>query len=322
LFPENTIDGFRQAFDLGLRMFELDVGMTADGQVVVSHDLALNPNITRDASGQFLAGTPPLIHELTYAELNRYDVGRIRPASHYRLLYRAQKPNDGARVPRLIDVLSLLPEASFIIELKTDPRYPERSVAPEHLADAVLAIVDAAGASGRVILESFDWRGPRYVRRIRPDLRLAWLTRQGTERDAALWWDGQTPEAFAGSVPATVAAQSGATQTGTTQTGITQTGTTQTGTTQTGTTQTGASGGIDAAGIEQAADIWAPAFEMLSWAEVARAHDLGLLVMPWTVNRRAAMRRLIEWGVDGLITDRPDKAMIVVRDFAGIAQSA
>ena len=51
LFPENTIEGFRQCLDMGVRSFELDVGMTADGIVVVSHDLALNPVITRDGSG-------------------------------------------------------------------------------------------------------------------------------------------------------------------------------------------------------------------------------------------------------------------------------
>jgi glycerophosphoryl diester phosphodiesterase len=284
LFPENTIDGFRDALDLGVRMFELDVGMTADGVVVVSHDLALNPAVTRDASGRFLSGTPPLIHALTYAELSRYDVGRIRPASHYRLLHRAQQANDGARVPRLVDVLRLVPEANFIIELKTDPRYPGRTAAPEQLADAVLSIVDTAGATGRVIVESFDWRGPRYIRRRRPEIRLAWLTRPGTEREAALWWDGQIPAAFGRSVPATVAAQGGAIR--------------------------GEIGG------EIRGEIWAPASETLTRAEIAHAHDLGLRVMPWTVNRRAAMRRLIGWGVDGLITDRPDKAMIVTAALA------
>jgi glycerophosphoryl diester phosphodiesterase len=262
LFPENTIEGFCQAHQLGVRSFELDVGMTADNVVVVSHDLALNPNIARDASGQFLTGPAPLIHDLTYAELRNYDVGRIRPASRYRILHRAQTPCDGARVPTLEDVLRRLPDARFIIELKTHPRHPGHTATPEDLADAVLAIVDAAGAASRIIVESFDWRGPRHIRRIRPEIELAWLTREETVRDAALWWDGQIT---ANSVPAAVAAQGGT--------------------------------------------VWAPAFETLTRASIAEAHDLGLRVIPWTVNRRAAMRRLIGWGVDGLITDRPDVAM-------------
>jgi glycerophosphoryl diester phosphodiesterase len=262
LFPENTVKGFRASLDLGVRSFELDVGMTADNVVVVSHDLALNPAITRDANGQWLSGTGPLIHHLTFDDLSAYDVGRIRPATTYRILYRAQKSSDGAQVPALADVLRLSVEANFIIELKTDPRHPDWTADPAALADAVLAVVDTTGAGKRVILESFDWRGPRHVRRIRPDITLAWLTREETERDAALWrgtaHGGKT-------VPATVAAEGG--------------------------------------------PIWAPAFATVTRASVAEAHDLGLRVLPWTVNRRAAMRGLIAWGVDGLITDRPDVAM-------------
>jgi glycerophosphoryl diester phosphodiesterase len=268
LFPENTIEGFRQSLDIGVHSFELDVGMTADGVIVVCHDPALNPDITRDASGQWLNGARPLIHHLTFDALRNYDVGRIRPASLYRVLYRAQTPLDGARIPTLREVLSLSSEATFIIELKTDPRRPGWTADPVRLAEEVLAVVDAAGATDRVILESFDWRGPRHIRRIRPDIRLAWLTRADTARDAGLWWNGVLPADYKNSIPATVAAQGG--------------------------------------------QIWAPMAETLSRAGVAEAHELGLRVFPWTVNRRTAMRQLIAWDVDGLITDRPDVAMAVL----------
>ena len=268
LFPENTIEGFRQCLALGVRSFELDVGMTADGVVVVSHDPALNPAITRDASGQWLSGPTPLIHHLTIDALRSYDVGRIRLGTSYRTLFRAQKGCDGARVPTLEDVLRLSAEATFIIELKTDPRHPDWTADPATLAQTVLAVVDAADATGRVILESFDWRGPRHVRRIRPEIKLAWLTRDETVREAVLWWDGVNPEDFGNSVPAAVAAQGG--------------------------------------------QIWAPAADSVTRAAIDEAHARGLTVIPWTVNRRAAMRRLIRWGVDGLMTDRPDVAATVI----------
>ena len=262
LFPENTLEGFRDTLALGVRWCELDVGMTADGVVVVCHDPALNPAITRDAAGAWIAAPGPLIHTLTLAALRRYDVGRIRPLTPYRMLFRAQKGGDGIRVPTLEEVLRLSPDACFIIELKTDPRHPGHTAAPGRMAEAVLALVDATGMADRVIVESFDWRGPRHVRRVRPDIRTAWLTSAATERAAALWWDGIP---LATSVPAAVAATGGET--------------------------------------------WAPAWETLTRAAVAKAHALGLRVLPWTVNRRAAMRRLIRWGVDGLITDRPDVAL-------------
>jgi len=267
LFPENSVEGFRQCLALGLRSFELDVGLTADGVVVVSHDLALNPAITRGAGGNWLNHTGPLLYHLTFDAVRSYDVGRIRPATPYRLLHRSQRGRDGVRIPTLEEVLLLSSEAQFIIELKTDPRHPDWTAMPAAMAEAVLEVIDRAGAAGRVIIESFDWRGPRHVRRIRPDLRTAWLTRDETVRDAALWWDGITLADFANSVTAAVAAQGG--------------------------------------------QIWAPGWETLTQASVAEAHDLGLQVIPWTVNRRAVLRRMIGWGVDGVITDRPDVASLI-----------
>jgi len=271
LFPENTIAGFRSAWHLGVRAFELDVGMTADGVVVVSHDLALNPDITRGPDGAWLTRPGPLIRSLTLADLSRYDVGRIRPRTVYSGLHRTQQPHDGARIPALADVLAAVPDARFTIELKTDPRHPDWTVTPAHLAEATIAVVDAAGAADRVMLESFDWRGPRHLRRLRPLLPLAWLTRRETERDADLWWD--RPWA-GGSVPRAVAAEGG--------------------------------------------QVWAPEHPGLTREHVAEAHELGLLVLPWTVNRAADMRRLIGWSVDGLITDRPDVALTVISSILAV----
>lgn len=264
LFPENTMEGFRAALAMGIDAVELDVGMTADGVVVVSHDLLLNPDITRDARGDWLSQPGPALRHLTAAALAGYDVGRLRPGSVYAAQFPQQRPNDGARIPTLVAVLQIGPAVRFTVELKSDPHHPDRTVPPAMLADATLGVVDAAGATSRIVLESFDWRGPRHVRRTRPDVRLAWLTRPETIRDARLWWDGPHPSDFGGSVPRAVAAEGG--------------------------------------------PIWAPDHTDLTQDQVAEAHDLGLLILPWTVNNPAAMRRLLAWGADGLITDRPDLA--------------
>jgi glycerophosphoryl diester phosphodiesterase len=267
LFPENTLDGFLAARAFGVEAFELDVGMTADGVVVVSHDPALNPDITRDAAGAWLTGRGPLIRSLTMHALAGYDVGRIRPGSPTFLRFPHQAPHDGARIPTLAAVLAGVPDARFTIEVKTDPAHPDWTAPPDALADATLAVIDAAGAASRVILESFDWRVQRHVRRDRPELALAWLTRAETVRDAALWWDGVIAGA---SVPMCVAAEGG--------------------------------------------PVWAPDHTDLTEAQVHEAHALDLLVLPWTVNREADIVRLIGWGVDGLISDRPDLALSVWRN--------
>jgi glycerophosphoryl diester phosphodiesterase len=270
LFPENTQEGFAAALALGIDALELDVALTADGVVVVVHDPALNPNLTRDAHGAWLEPPTPLLRSLRAAQLLAYDVGRLRPGTAYTALYPDQTPRDGARIPTLDAVLRLNRSAQFIIELKTFPGEPGRSASGPELAEAVIAIADAAGVTPQITVEGFDWRGPRHLRRIRPDVRLAWLTRAETVRGAATWWDGPTPADFGGSVPRAVAAEGG--------------------------------------------PVWAPDHNDLTDALVREAQALGLQVMPWTVNAPADMRRLIEWGVDGLVTDRPDLAQAVTAE--------
>jgi glycerophosphoryl diester phosphodiesterase len=65
---------------------------------------------------------------------------------------------------------------------------------------------------------------------------------------------------------------------------------------------------VDAAGCA----VWSPYFEDLTSEALARAHDLGLEVVVWTVNQPDAMDALIEMGVDGIITDYPDRLRAVM----------
>jgi glycerophosphoryl diester phosphodiesterase len=273
LFPENTMAGFAGALAIGVDTLELDVGMTADGVVMVTHDARLNPDITRTRNGPWLAAAGPAIHSLRAADLADYDVGRIRPGTAYAARYPDQAPCDGAGIPALADVLRIDPQVTFNVELKTFPS-PGLTAQGGVMADAVAAVADAAGASSRLIVQSFDWRGPRHLRRTRPDIRLAWLTRTAILVDARLWWDGPHPSDYGGSVPRAVAAEGGPT--------------------------------------------WAPEHADLTPEMLAEAHTLGLGVVPWTVNRPEDMRRLIGWGVDGLITDRPDLARVALAE-AGFA---
>src|SRR4051794_18770412 len=87
LFPENTLEGFAAALGIGVGAIELDVATTADGVVVVTHDLRLNPDLVRGPDGAWLAAPGPPVRSLTLAELRHYDVGRLRPGSDYAALY-------------------------------------------------------------------------------------------------------------------------------------------------------------------------------------------------------------------------------------------
>jgi glycerophosphoryl diester phosphodiesterase len=270
LFPENTLAGFAGALAIGVDVLELDVAVTADDVVVVTHDPRLNPDITRTRNGTWLDAPGVAIRSLRAGQLNDYDVGRIRPDSAYATLHPAQVPHDGATIPTLADVLRVDPSVRFNIELKTFPWHPGLALDGAAMADAVVAVADAQGAADRIIVQSFDWRGPRRLRRTRPDIDLAWLTSAALLAGVRVWWDGPLPADFGGSVARAVAAEGGRT--------------------------------------------WGPEHDDLTEETLAEAHALGLRVVPWTVNRPRDMRRLIRWGVDGLITDRPDLARAVLTE--------
>jgi glycerophosphoryl diester phosphodiesterase len=187
LFPENTLEGFASALAAGINWFEIDVAMTRDGVTVLSHDARLSPDLTRGPDGQWLVGTGPVINRLDHAELLQFDVGRLRPGSPTAGRFPKQVPVNGARIPTLENALRLDPDARWTIEIKTYPTRKRLTAPPELVAEAVAEIADRAGASDRIIVQSFDWRGPRHLRRLRPELAYAWLTEPSTRA----WRGGQ-----------------------------------------------------------------------------------------------------------------------------------
>ena len=207
LYPENTLAGVAEACALGIDGVEIDVAMTADFVPMLSHDPALSGDLVRGPDGRWLDGTGPLIRDLTAATLGRYDPGRARPGGRTALAFPGQRPCDGARMPGLSDVLAL--ETRLLIEMKTFPDRPDQTHSPARMATAVAAAILCAGAADRVIVESFDWRGLRLLRREYPQLRLAFLTCAATEANAAIWWDGVNPADYAGSIGRAIAAEGG-----------------------------------------------------------------------------------------------------------------
>jgi glycerophosphoryl diester phosphodiesterase len=254
LAPENTLQAFAAALAIGVTTLELDTGVTKDGVVVVHHDRRLNPDIARKPDGTWVEAPAPLIHELTFEELRRYDVGRLRPGSKLAAEFTEQRPVDGARVPRLAEVFELVAKAGntvvrFNIETKLTPQAPEETLVPEAFARAVIAEIRKAGLEARTSIQSFDWRTLKVVEREAPAIATVYLT--GRKRDA-----GSQPKA------------------------------------------------VHAAGGR----IWSPSQAEMDSAAVVEARALGLQVIPWTVNEPAAIERVLDLGVDGLITDYPDRA--------------
>ncbi|MGY8710977.1 glycerophosphodiester phosphodiesterase [Bradyrhizobium sp. 18BD] len=280
LLPENTLPAFANALSMGVDTLELDVGVTADGEVIISHERGLNPDLARDASGTYVAppGTPFV--KLRLDEVRAYDVGQIRPDSAYAKQFPEQRAVPGTRVPTLAQLFALVRKSGnarvrLNIETKIDPNRPDESLDPQGFVAKLLGVIEAEKFSDRVMIQSFDWRTLQLVQQQAPGVPTVYLTLQrGSGQTVALdkatnWAAGFSPADHGGSLPRTIRAAGGA--------------------------------------------IWSPYFGDVTAALIAEAHTLGLRVVVWTVNKPEDMARMIELGVDGIISDRPD----LLRQAAG-----
>lgn len=265
LYPENTLDGFRRAIALGVDAIELDLAVSADGILVVSHDLRFEPDIARDPAGDWIKPPGPRIRDLSFDELRRYDVGRMRPGSAYAASFPHQKPVDGARVPSFSQILALDCKLPLLVELKTSPAERDLTVGPVELTGLAADAVIAARAGARSMILCFEWRALRHLRRHHPGIATGWLTARMDDAECRLWRGEDLVASFGRSAPQAIAAEGGS--------------------------------------------CWMPEFSQLSEPDLAAARRLGLPVVPWSVDRREDIARAIAWGVDGLITDRPDLAL-------------
>lgn len=280
LAPENTLPAFETALALGVTTLETDVSMTRDGVLVLSHDSRLNPALTRGADGRWITLPGPAIFSLTQAELARYDVGRLDPASDYARQWPQQRAVDGTRIPAFAQLLDIAAATGvqLNVETKLTPDSADHTPEPKRFAAAVVQAVRDAGLAKQVTIQSFDWRTLVEAKRLAPEIATACLTIASPNFDtvragadgASRWHAGLRIADFGGSLPRLV----------------------------------------QGAGCS----IWSPFWRNLDAATLAEAHALGLLVIPWTVNDPAQMANLVVMGVDGLITDYPDRARAVLAE--------
>jgi glycerophosphoryl diester phosphodiesterase len=275
LAPENTLAAFRRALEIGVTTLETDMAVTKDDVIVISHDPVLNPDVVRGPDGQWLGSPGPPIRTLTLAELRRYDIGRLNPMSQYAKQFPEQRAVDGERFPRLSEVFDLGKASAkpvrFNIETKITPTSGADTPDPATFAKLVVAAVRAADVASRVTVQSFDWRTLIEVKRIASDIETACLTIQTKDNDTVQAPDGGPSRWHAG-------------------------------------LDLRDHGGSLPALVKAAGcATWSMFWRNLTPKDFAAARALGLKVLPWTVNDRSEMSRLIDLGVDGIITDYPDR---------------
>jgi glycerophosphoryl diester phosphodiesterase len=276
LAPENTLEAFRTALSIGVTTLELDLAMTSDGVLVVSHDSRINPDHTRGPDGKFLDAEGPAIRSLTLAQVQRYDVGRLKPGTALAAAFPEQRGMDGVRIPTLMEVFDLVrranaPNIRFNIETKLTPTSGADTPDPETFAAATVRAVREAGLTARASIQSFDWRTLAIVRRIAPEIERVCLSIDGGGDDTlqrgqpgpSPWTAGLDIDDFTGSTPRLV--------------------------------------------VAAGCSVWSPNYRNLTAPSLAEAKALGLKVIPWTVNERADMERVLRMGVAGIITDYPNR---------------
>jgi len=274
LAPENTLAAFRRALDIGVTTVETDVLITRDGVPVIAHDPYVNPELARAQDGRYVRGKDTLIRGLTLDELKVYDIGRLDPSSAYARQWPEQSPADGERYPTLAELIDLLKASGkpvrLNLETKLDPTRPAAAPPPAEFARIVVETLERSDFVERTTLQSFDWRTLVEARQLSPKLATSCLTIISNNFDNVRGIFGRPSAWTAGFNFATYDTVPRL---------------------------------VHAAGC----GTWSVYHGNLTPADLAEAHALGLKVLPWTVNDPAIMERLIDWRVDGIITDYPDR---------------
>jgi glycerophosphoryl diester phosphodiesterase len=260
LMPENTIPAFLKAIDLGVNTIELDVVVTADNQILVSHEPWMNPDIATYPDGKpVLEGDKDKtnIYHLTNAEVQKYDVGsRGNPKFAEQQKMKVSKP----LLSEVIDAVEKyiaekkLPAVKYNIEIKCHSMADETyHPLPEKFADMVVALIKSKNIEGRYNIQSFDSRTLIYIHKTNPEIPLAYLVANLKSLKGNIKKLGFTPHTFS------------------------------------------------------------PYYALLNKKMIAQAHKMGMKVIPWTVNDADKMKELKDEGVDGVITDYPDRAIKALR---------
>lgn len=256
LLPENTLPAFLKATELGADFLEMDVVISGDGQVVVSHEpwmshrLCLRPNgdtITEADERSFN------LYKMSVSEIQTFDCGSLEqvdfptqePERTYKPVFRD--------VVEAVDehaMISGVPAPGYSIEIKSDPElYGSYQPPPAEFVRIVIEAIDSLGLADRCIIQSFDPAILEVVHAERPDISVALLVEN---QDG--WKENLKRLTFEPT-------------------------------------------------------IYSPWFGLIDAKDVEKLHEKNVEVVVWTVNDEADIRKVITLGVDGIISDYPDRVI-------------
>ncbi len=290
--PENTIPGTSTALKVGINWLDMDIAYTKDKQIIVYHDLYLNPNFVQNEQGKYVTEKTP-IYQLTYSDLKKYDVGKMKPDSEYSKYFPNQVPVKNTHIPLLKEVIDYTNKQSnktvnFQIEIKTDPNHPDWAPSPEQYAKDLYKILKESNIVEKVEVHAFDWKYLYALQKLDKNIKTGYLVghteikkmRNSDPKIAGLWTGGKLLKDYNHSLPQMIKSLGGC--------------------------------------------CYDPEDVALTQTDLEEAHKLGLKVVVWTWPEHIGtafdinvVKKMIDWNVDGIITDDPGQlnSMLAARNY-------
>ena len=261
LLPENTIPAFIKALELGVTTLELDLAVTKDNQLLVSHDPFMSHKFSTTPEGDHIEKQDELVHniyQMSYEEVKAYDVGsKFQKQFPDQQLMKIHKPLFKEVVDAVNEHIdkNQLPPVRYNIEIKSNPvgdsiYHP----APEEYSKLVYDFITNEMDTAMLNVQSFDFRILKYFHENYPEIKLAVLVENPLPMEENLTNLGFTPE------------------------------------------------------------IYSCYYHLLDEQKVRWLQAQGMQVIPWTVNENEDIEMVLAWGVDGIISDYPNRVLEIISD--------
>ena len=273
--PENTLDSFKYLFENNINAYETDILISKDLIPVITHDFRLDPSFTKDEEGDWITDENIKIFDLTYNEISKFDVGSLNKLTRYGRRFLNQRSLENQKIPKLDELLELssknLSQDTIInLEIKSTPDEKNLTPSPKEMVQIVLNEIKKSNLQDKIIISSFDWRILREVKNQSPEISRAYLTFQ-QEKGLKIKKTIYSKSPWIDHIPLTIV--------------------------------------YDLPKIikELGGSAWHPYYKDINKKAVKDAHDYNLPVNVWTVNDEYNMLKMIEYEVDGIMTDYPLK---------------
>ena len=278
---ENSIEGFKHTFALGIKAVEFDVVISKDKIPVLYHYFHLISDIVKDEKGNWLKNSELKVFDKSYEELSKYNIGGLNPESKHGKRFKEQKLLKNAKIPKLSELLELASrkenkDVFLNIEVKSTPFKLGLTPIPSDTVSLILKDIDTYKLEDRIIISSFDWRILYELKKQNPRILRGFITLQQDlsttkkniyENSPWMAKNYSLDELFL--LPNIIKSLEG--------------------------------------------HVWSAFYRDVTKQNVELAHKHGLATCVWTVNREQDIIRMIEYGVDGIITDYPKKVQEICK---------